>query len=121
MATLLLLKIESMVDQPAIKYLRDLAKQLEGNDYFDENAKEFIEWANWLKKDIEYQSRDQSILAELRKLPEIEIQAYSRSLLEQLLPKNQRNMVGKYKTREIIRGKVQQTMRIFEQIDRWTS
>ena len=108
-----------IIDPKQLEELQYLAEQLESGDYFEQNTREFIRRADVLKARIYRHCEEPDILDLLDRLPEIELQPYRRSFLEQMLPKAGRNMVGKYKVRETIREQARQTLTIFKQIRRW--
>jgi hypothetical protein len=100
-------------------YLLYLASEIESGDYFNKSVKEFIQLSKQLKHRVYRHTNDPDILEMADQLPTIELQPYRRSFLEQMLPKSGRDMVGKYKTREMIRAKVSETVTRFKEIRRW--
>jgi hypothetical protein len=104
------------IDPTYLDELYFLAEQLQDNDYFEQNAKKFITTYNRLKRAMARHTDDPVIHRHLGQLPEIELQPYRRSLLEQLLPSGQRDMVGKSKSRAIIRRQVQEALGGLERI-----
>jgi DNA-binding GntR family transcriptional regulator len=96
-----------------------LASEIESGDYFDQNVKEFIQLSKQLKHRVYRYTKDPDILEMADQIPTIELQPYRRSFLEQMLPKSGRDMVGTYKTREMIRAKVRETVARFKEIRRW--
>ena len=108
-----------IIDPHQFDQLIYLADQLEEADHFEMNIKNFIRLADQMKKRLYHAIDDYDVLDALDGLPVIESQAYRRSFLEQMLPKARREMVGKYKNREVIRGQVRQTMDTLRRIRRW--
>jgi hypothetical protein len=108
-----------IIDPHQFDQLVYLADQLEEADHFEMNLKNFIRLSEDMKGHLYYHIDHPDVLDALDGLPEIEFQAYRRSFLEQMLPKARREMVGKYKNREIIRQKVRQIVDTFSRIRRW--
>ena len=100
-------------------YLLYLADELETGDNFEKDARLFKQLAEMLKKRILKYSRNEDVLDMADQLPAIKLESYQRSFLEQLLPKSSRGMVGDYKTKEMIREQVRDTVARFKEIRRW--
>lgn len=107
------------IDPSYINQLHFLAEQLQQNDRFEDNVKKFNQIVARLKAALYRHVDDTSVLYELDQLPDIELQPYRRSFLEQMLPGSARDMVGKSKSRDIIRQQVDQTLQSFERIQSW--
>lgn len=108
-----------IIDPQEFDQLAYLADQLEEPDHFEMNLKSFIRLSEQLKDRLYRYIDEPAVLDAIDGLPVIEFQAYRRSFLEQMLPRARREMVGKYKNREIIRNQVRQTMDTLGRIRRW--
>ncbi|MEN0004186.1 MAG: hypothetical protein AAF798_08585 [Bacteroidota bacterium] len=104
------------IDPTYLDRLHFLAEQLEDNDYFAENTQEFIGLLDRIKRALYRNSDQASVHRALDQLPEIELQPYRRGLLEQLLPRGARDMVGKAKSRSKIREQVQKSLQILNHV-----
>jgi len=99
--------------------LLHLADELESGDYFEENARQFKQLAEMLKKRIYRYCKDADILDLADQLPQLDFEPHQRSFLEQLLPKTGRSMVGNYKIKTSIRAQARETKARFKEIRRW--
>lgn len=108
-----------IIDAREFEQLRYLADQLEDGGHFEMNLKSFIWLSERMKNQLYRYVDDPDVLEALDALPTIEAQAYRRSFLEQMLPRNTRDMVGKYKNREVIRGQVREIVDTLARIRRW--
>lgn len=96
-----------------------LADELASDDYFEQNARQFKQLAEVLKKRIYRYCKDPDILDMADRLPPLEFEPHQRSFLEQLLPKGGRSMVGNYKIKTSVRAQVRDTTARFKEIRRW--
>ena len=108
-----------LIDSREFDQLLYLADQLEDGDHFEMNIQSFIRLSERMKERLYRSIDDPDVLDALDDLPIIEMQAYRRSFLEQMLPHTGRDMVGKHKNREVIRGQVRQIVDTLTRVRRW--
>ena len=84
-----------------------LVQELEEGDSFDINLRSFIKQANQLKKDLYYYYGDHEwIVDRLNRIPAWDFEPEKRGMLERIIPRAGREMVGRYRHKEKIMDQV---------------
>ena len=91
-----------------------LADQLEDSNSFKIDLDHFIKLAEKMREELYYRYDDDlEIVEKLDLLPEFDLFAPEPGLLQRLLSKSNREMVGKYQHRKKIMNQVRKTAKIY--------
>lgn len=101
-----------------IGQLSDLANRLEYSTNFEIDARTFAAMADSLQQALYNYTDDPDILDLLDEIQSLDLSPHRRSLLEELLPRGARELLGNKHTKEKILEQVQSVNKAFRRIGR---